>query len=147
MTERLVRPSVLADRKSRFDAAFNRLAKATRMSDVDVHMKRIYYATLADLPIDAIEAAEANLRRTTSFFPSSGEWHQAAVAIVEAQRRALICSPPRCQQCDQCRDTGWVDVERNGKSFAVECSCRSTNTNYQRAAAASRKSANQGSKG
>lgn len=65
-----------------------------------------------------------------------------AYADAEA-RRALIASPVTDEPCHECRDTGWADVERDGHSWCIPCSCRPTNTNYQRMTAASRKAQNE----
>lgn len=144
MTEALITPAELEARRRLFDQCFNRLAKATRATDVDAATKRIYFDALADLPTWAIEDAELYLRRTKTFFPSSGEWHQAGRTVVEARRKDLIAQPTREEVCTTCRDTGWVEIsDLAGRDGFVPCSCRPTNENYIRMTASSRKGVNE----
>lgn len=112
---------------------------------IDAATIQEYREALADLPAWAIEAAGLELKRKGGeFFPTTAKWHQLADAAIEAKRKELISNPVREQECEQCRDTGWVDVTQlDGRDVVVPCSCRPTNTNYQRMTAASRKANNE----
>lgn len=63
-----------------------------------------------------------------------------------AARRALLTSA-KTAECSECRDTGWADVLKGGEEVCIPCSCRSTNQNYQRMTASSRKGNNEEVKG
>lgn len=122
------------------DKAIARMAVAFQR-DIDAATIRIYRETLADLPLWAIEASELELRRTGgTFFPSAAVWHQKAAAHIEDKRREMLSRPASPEfECSECRDTGWVDVQREDRNVCIPCSCRPRNTNYQRMTANSRK--------
>lgn len=110
---------------------------------IDAATVKVYRETLSDLPLWAIEAAALKLRRKGgSFFPTAPEWHQMAEVVMAERRRELLLSKGVSiePECSECRDTGWADAERDGRTFVIPCSCRPHNTNYQRSTAASRKS-------
>jgi hypothetical protein len=110
---------------------------------IDVATMRIYRETLSDLPQWAIEAAALQLRRTGGeFFPPAPTWHQVAEELIAARtRETLQLSAPsrRPYEHPECRDNGWLEVDRDGKVVCVPCSCRATNSNYRRLTASSRK--------
>lgn len=131
-----------ADRKA-FDTAFNRLAKAGLIHDVDVVAKGVYFDALADLPLWAVERAALQLQRTPVKFFTSATWHQfASTVVVEQRRRDTVTLAGRRllpEQCSQCRDTGMRPVNaEDPESRLTACECRETNANYQQARARQR---------
>lgn len=127
------------DRKG-FDAAFNRLAKVGLIHETDVAAKGIYFDTLSDLPLWAVERAESQLRRQPVKFFTSAIWHQFASTILLEQRRrdtvTLAGQKMLPEQCSQCRDTGMRLVNMaDAESRLTACECRETNANYQQARA------------
>ena len=111
---------------------------------IDVATVRVYRETLSDLPEWAIEAAALTLRRNGgTFFPPAPVWHRVAEDMVADRSRAVL-TQRRTQdgyECEHCRDTGWCDVDRDGRNVCIPCSCRATNANYRRLTASSRKDA------
>ena len=128
------------------DDAIGRLAVAFQRQ-IDAATVKVYRDTLSDLPLWAIEGAELQLRRKGgTFFPTAPEWHRAAEVLIQDQTRQVLARRPdnaSLFECDTCRDTGWCDEERDGRSVCIPCSCRSTNSNYQRMTKSSRKSLNE----
>lgn len=112
---------------------------------IDVGTIKVYREALADLPTWAIEAGGlALIRKGGDFFPTAAKWHAAAEDALEQQRKALIATPAKSvHECETCRDTGWADVEKDGKSYVVPCTCRPWNGQYQKMTASSRKGANE----
>ena len=110
----------------------------------------VYYETLQQFPLDVLRQAALKLReRANGFFPSAGEWFQAATALQWEARRALGALPDtNVIMCDRCQDTGSVYAECSGDStcgrqrahpahgFVCVCACRQTNLRYQRNRAA-----------
>jgi hypothetical protein len=121
------------DDKSQFAHAFNRLAKMGFIHEIDAVTLALYFDTLSDLPLWAIERAELHLRRHPVRFFTSAEWHACAANILREQRRrdtvTLAQQKLLPAQCPACRDTGWrptlIDPDR-----VEACSCRETNPNY-----------------
>lgn len=120
--------------KPLFNASFNRLAKSGLIHDDDAVAKAIYFDTLSDLPIWAVERAELRLRREPVKFFTSAIWHEAARSILIEQRRrdavALATKRLQPEHCGQCRDSGMrptlLDPDR-----LERCPCCESNPNYQ----------------
>lgn len=113
---------------------------------IDAGTIKIYRETMLDLPLWAIKEAAVRLRRKGgSFFPTAPEWHRVAEQVIADKTREQLARAPSDDgyECEACRDTGWCDVEREGANSVLPCSCRPTNTNYQRMTAASRKAQNE----
>ncbi len=113
---------------------------------IDAGTIKIYRETLSDLPLWAIQEAALRLRRKGGeFFPPAPVWHQVAEEVIAERLRETLARPRHDEspECDECRDTGWCDVDRDGRSVCVPCSCRATNANYQRMTASSRKAQNE----
>lgn len=130
------------DRKP-FDTAFNRLAKAGLIHDLDVATKGVYFDALSDLPLWAVERAAWQLQRTPVKFFTSAIWHQFASTILLEQRRrdtvTLAGQKMLPEQCSQCRDTGMRLVNMaDPDSRLTACECRETNANYQQSRARQR---------
>jgi len=111
---------------------------------IDVATIRVYRETLSPLPLWAIEAAALQLRRTGGeFFPPVAKWYALAEQLVAERSRETLQLPPTATvagyECDGCRDTGWCEELRGDRVVCLECSCRKTNTNYQRLTLSSRK--------
>lgn len=128
-----------ADRKA-FDTAFNRLAKAGLIHDLDVVTKGVYFDALSDLPLWAVERAGLQLQRQPVKFFTCAIWHQFASTVVLEQRRrdtvTLAGQKMLPEQCSQCRDTGMRLVNMaDPDSRLTACECRETNANYQQARA------------
>lgn len=117
-----------------FDAAFNRLAKAGLIHDVDTAAKAIYFDSLADLPVWAVERAEVQLRRHPVKFFTSAVWHETAAEILRDQRRrdnmALATKRLQPEHCSRCKDTGMRPSDAD-PDRVTHCECRDTNPNYQ----------------
>lgn len=108
---------------------------------IDAATIKVYREALADVPPWAIEAAGLRLTRTGGdFFPSAARWHQLAEEAVSARDRATIATPAKFEhECAECRDSGWCDVDRDGRSVCIPCTCRPWNPAYKRMTIASRK--------
>jgi hypothetical protein len=125
----------VADKKG-FDAAFNRLSAAGLIHNVDLATKRVYFETLSDLPLWAVELAEAQLRRTPVKFFTSAVWHQyAATVLIEQRRRDAVQLAGQKllpQQCEHCQDTGMRVSDPTAEVQRLRpCECREKNRNYQ----------------
>jgi hypothetical protein len=141
------------DVKAEFLKVFNRLAVALRAQDVDAAMQRVYYEALQDLPPETVKAGAEALAKEPGrkWFPTTGEWRQAAEVALTAQLRQAIPAArrdPWTHECDPCEDTGWVlDLTCPGSQGTVTCGrvkphaahtytqpclCRPTNRTYQR---------------
>ena len=124
------------------DKCTARLAVAFQRQ-IDAATMRIYRETMSDLPLWAIEGAELILRRKGgTFFPSAANWHQAAEGLIVDRQRERLTQPARDElyECETCRDQGWAAVTRaDGSEAFLPCSCRATNSQYQRMQAAGRK--------
>ena len=124
------------------DKCTARLAVAFQRQ-IDAATMRIYRETMSDLPLWAIEGAELVLRRKGgTFFPSAASWHQAAEALVVDRQRESLTQPASdaLYECETCRDQGWAAVTRgDGSEAFLICSCRPTNSRYQRMQVGGRK--------
>jgi len=71
--------------KPRFLQCLNRLAVAFRVREtVDPVLTQVYFDTLADWPIQAVEDAGAELQRSGgSFFPTTAAWYEEAARIAK----------------------------------------------------------------
>jgi len=124
----LTRPSVPDEA---FLIAFNRLAVALRVQEVDPAMKGVYFSALSDLPADALAAgAEAVLREPgRRFFPTAPEWREATLRVLDAAQRAapvmvLNQDDPRgWVTCPECQDTGYV-LEQGGGPLRCDAAVR-----------------------
>lgn len=125
----------LTDKKA-FTYAFNRLAAAGIIRDIDTATMGIYFDTLFDLPLWAVERAEIELRRhPVRFFQGSATWYATAEQILREQRRkdtiALATKRLLPEHCPQCRDSGMRLVDgADPDSRLTHCECRETNPNY-----------------
>jgi len=142
MTQTLVLP---ADAKA-IDTCTAELAVAFQRQ-IDAATVKIYRETMSDVPLWAIQEAALTLRRKGgAFFPTAPEWHRVAEQLIQDRTREALASRPATDvlhECDGCRDTGWCDVERDGRQVCIPCSCRPTNHAYQRMTKSSRKSQNE----
>lgn len=139
-TTAIVKPAHADD----IDKAIARMSVAFQRQ-IDAGTIKVYREALSDLPIWAIEAAELQLRRKGGdFFPTAPRWHHVAEELLAGRQRELVSqAATEGHECTECRDTGWADVEKDGKRYVVPCSCRPRNTNYQRMTASSRKGLNE----
>lgn len=84
--------------KARLEASYHRLCVAYRAKP-DKAEFLVYADSLADLPIEAIEAAERRLRREGTgprqFFPSAPHWHHLALEEYRRQLRGLLATSHR----------------------------------------------------
>ena len=114
---------------------------------IDAGTIKVYRRALMDLPFWAIqEAAQELSRKGGEFFPPAPVWHRAAEERIHAKTRDLLAARPAADaapECDGCRDTGWVEEVREDRTVCIPCSCRATNSNYQRMTKSSRKSLNE----
>ena len=116
---------------------------------IDIATMKIYRETLSDLPLWAIEAAAMHLRRKGGvFFPTAPTWHQVAEELIASKTRETLQLAAgnhdgHGHECEGCRDTGWGEVERDGRVVCIPCSCRPTNANYRRLTLSSRRSHNE----
>lgn len=142
MTEALFQPPTSKD----IDTCTAELAVAFQRK-IDAGTIKIYRETMSDLPIWAIQEAALRLRRKGgTFFPGAPEWHSVAEQVIHDRNRELIASrpaEPRAQECETCRDTGWVEEDRGDRSVCIPCSCRPWNTTYQRMTKGSCRSQNE----
>lgn len=140
-----------------FVIAFNRLAVALRLPDLDPAMIGVYFAALSDLSAETLRAGADVLMSESGrrFFPTAGEWRaQAELArdrLVHATVVVLNADDPRgwvC--CPRCQDTGWVLADDGGAlrcggtsicgrtrahlphTYTEVCGCRASNVNWQR---------------
>jgi hypothetical protein len=93
-----------------------------------------YWVVLQTIPLDVLRQSALTLSQTNTYFPSTGEWFQAAHEVQLAARVALAAEPadPSIVECEQCSDTGWVYVDQADRPSVVACGCRTTNRTYQR---------------
>lgn len=133
-----------------FSAIFRDLVVAFQPRGMDREAPRVYFAALGEFPIDLLRQAATRLARTKTFFPTTGEWFQAALEVQRDARRALAAEPAPLDgvECDRCGDTGSVYGECPGDAtcgrpyqhaahgFVCICACRQTNQSYQRKRAA-----------
>jgi len=147
-----------ATAKREFAQVFNRLAVGYPV-EVDAIKQQVYYDALKDLPFFAVEEGATALlkERGRKFFPSTGEWREAAERAQEERFKAAV-QPARDEpwrdECSECRDTGFiydlhctghgecgvracVNAAARGRAFyphtyATPCSCRPHNRTYQR---------------
>ena len=95
---------------------------APQSEDARAEMVELYWRDLNDLPHYAIYEAAARLSKHSTWFPSSGEWHEAASGIVraKAQRRE-----DRSRDCERCGGKGWVLIteEHDGPTFDQVLRC------------------------
>ncbi len=79
-----------------FRQVFRELVLATQAQHVrtDPDVVRIYFETLRDFSIDVVRTSARNLRRTTTFFPSTGEWFQAAQSVLRGSHSAGTLGEP-----------------------------------------------------
>jgi hypothetical protein len=123
------------------DKCTARLAVAFQRQ-IDAATVRVYRETMSDLPLWAIEGAELVLRRRGGeFFPSAPTWHQTAEQLIADRQRELVATPSDgVHECAECRDQGWAEILHADKPPTyLPCSCRATNSRYQRQQAAGRK--------
>jgi len=124
------------------DKCIARLAVAFQRQ-IDAATVKVYRDTMSDLPLWAIEAGELQLRRKGgTFFPSAPEWHAAAQQAITGREHEVMTtkpSAPDVYECQECRDTGWGEVDRDGKTVCLPCTCRQWNTTYRRNTISSRK--------
>lgn len=132
-----------------FVQVFNRLCVALREKDADSATMQVYFDALKDLPMSAIQqgaqALQSELGR--KWFPTTGEWRQAAQDAADRQLRTAVGQArdePWHLECELCEDTGWRFYECDGDnfcgrehkhaphSFVRVCACRPTNRTYQR---------------
>lgn len=80
---------------------------------------RIYHETLSRFSIDCLQESARDLRRSCTFFPSTGEWFQAATLVVV--RRGVSGLVP----CGRCGGKGVIRVMyRSGEPFDLAvCDC------------------------
>lgn len=141
----------------RFARSFNALEIATRVqpdADPRVREERIelYFKTLENLPIEAIEDGAVHLARTSSWFPKTAEWHDAAseaVAMRFRQTAGKVRDEPWHTEHPECGDTGWLQQECTASSrcgreycrrqpddfthtYVEPCHCRTWNRTWQR---------------
>lgn len=128
-----------------FMAVFRDVVIAFQPRALDRDAARVYHAALGGLPIGVVRDGALRVMQTRPFFPTVGEWFQAATDILRDQRRELAATPVDVQQveCAQCTDTGSVYAECPGDAtcgrqhrhgahaFVCVCACRSTNRTYQ----------------
>jgi hypothetical protein len=117
-----------------FLTIFRQLVIAFQPRALDKGTADVYRFVLGQLPADVLRASAQRLMRTSTFFPTTGEWHRAAQAMLDEQELAAAPHPSDPIECEACDDTGWVFVTERG---VIPCSCRHTNGSYQRRQAAS----------
>jgi hypothetical protein len=123
----------MTEDKKAFQKIFRSLVIAFPSRRLERDASDVYWAVLGGLPIAVLRESALALARSSKFFPSTGEWFQAAEEVRLAERRALAARPAVGPiVCPNCSDTGWVYVTQAGKSFVTACACRSTNQAYQR---------------
>ena len=139
-----------------FLAAYGRLCLALREPQDDSGTtQQVYWDALSDLEPDTLIAAVARLARDTGrkFFPSTGEWRAAALAVRGDLARTRLALPagrsePWHHECEVCEDTGWAPRACQGLAdgpcrrrtvhlphpWVDPCGCRGSNRTYQRKA-------------
>lgn len=131
-----------------FGQIFARLAMQLRWMDADAQAIRSYHQALGDLPLDIVSQSASNLanERGRKFFPTTGEWRDAAQLLLDARQRQEFTQPRDWKvECDACDDSGWERLECTGAgggcgrerphsphTYAVICPCRQTNRTFQR---------------
>lgn len=103
-----------------FVELFRDLVRAYQPRTIDRETVRVYWETLQTFPIETLKASAVRLRqRSTSFFPTTGEWFQAATRVrtMEAQQAT--------GSCERCHDRGVVRIAyRSGEPHDIGiCSC------------------------
>lgn len=137
--------------KTAFAQCFNRLAKAKRAKDIDQADMQIYYGVLGRYPQWAVEEASNDLMRTPTYgFPTTDVWVKAVEAEIQRRQRETVYQPREWKdECNSCRDSGWVEHQctqaaRCGRRFCSQlgekhehsyfsvCPCREHNSTYRR---------------
>ena len=147
MTEGLVPRSDMTEKE--FGAVFGKLAIQLRWADADEIAVRSYYEALKQYPLAIVRASAQGFATEAGrrFFPTTGEWVEAAQAAMTAQLREVVTAPraePWRFECDGCDDTGWQPHECDGSTlcgrrnthaahtYVTVCPCRPMNRTYQR---------------
>lgn len=132
-----------------FVQVFNRLCVALREKDADAATMQVYFDALADLPFAAVQQGAVALQNEPGrkWFPTTGEWREAAQEAGERQLKAAVKharEEPWRLECTLCEDTGWRLADCSGDSFcgrerkhaahgfARACACRPTNRTWAR---------------
>jgi hypothetical protein len=137
--------------KRRFDAAFNYLATATRLTAAEItpDNKRVYFDALSDLDTESVEGAAAQMAKQAQWFPKVAEWREAARSYTRSTHAKVLAFPLPPErgawknECDFCEDTGWcyeggktlhevVMSGYEGRPRMHACVCRATNHTYAR---------------
>jgi hypothetical protein len=116
-----------------FRAIFRNLVIAAQPRYLERDAIDVYWEILGSLPIECLRLGALALAQSQTYFPSTGEWFQAAQEVQAAARAALADEPVDLAviECEDCRDTGWR--YHDGKAMAVRpCPCRATNRTYRR---------------
>jgi hypothetical protein len=118
----------------------------------------LFVAALRKVPFDVLLAAVEQHKRSEQWknpamIPLMKTWFEEErwvqvlpedVKAAEDARRQLLIQPTKPTiECEHCRDTGWADMEQDGKHWVAACSCRRTNSTYQRMTMSSRKTQNE----
>jgi hypothetical protein len=107
-----------------FITIFRELVVATQPRQaLDRDTSRVYYETLRGFPIDVLRTSAERLRRTATFFPSTGEWYSEAVECLDIPRLKRIARELR--RCDQCGGRGLIRIcYESGEQFDIAiCDC------------------------
>lgn len=129
-----------------FQAIFRELVVAFQPRGLERDTVGVYHRALKHLPIDVLRESAATLMRVKSFFPTTGEWHSAAMNLQQERRRSLAANSSTLNpiECEMCDDTGSVYADCPGDrtcgrgrphaphGFVCVCACRVTNETYQR---------------
>lgn len=103
-----------------FQDIFRQVLSATRVGNTPITREtcRVYYETLGDFPLDVLRESAQNLRRTSTFFPSTAEWFQAASVLILRTR-------PAPSDCRKCAGRGLIAVKyHSGEPYDVAiCDC------------------------
>lgn len=80
---------------------------------------RVYYETLADFSLEVVRESATELRRTSTFFPSTGEWVTVATRVLVRRGVPIAASCP-------CGGRGLLRMEyQSGEPFDIAiCDCR-----------------------
>jgi hypothetical protein len=145
-------PSAMTERE--FGMVFTKLAMQLRATDTDIVTIKSYYEAMRDCPLDTVQASAQGFAREAGrkWFPTTGEWHEAAQAVLTAQLKEAI-KPARDEpwhfDCETCLDTGWMygpngvplmcperpcgdSKEHSPHTWTKACPCRPMNPTYQR---------------
>lgn len=143
MTEELTK----ARDSGEFGEIFAVLAIQLRWQDADEGSMQSYFDALKDISDALLKRSAHQLANEPGrrFFPTTGEWREAALRLEADDRRRVMSGVRDWKiECTACDDSGWEyhhcegdktcgrQHEHRPHNFVTVCPCRDTNRTYQR---------------